>query len=95
MAYPTDRPGYVHGMLVEFRHVDTDELLWESSVQALPRKGDVVWYAVGAGALTDYDVKFVRWEFRKLTQDDTQGDPQEVVTALSDGLAVVRVKEAP
>ncbi len=93
--YPTNRPGYEHGILVEFRHVDTDVLLWESSLQVLPRKDDVVWYAVGAGTLTDYDVKFVKWEFRKLTADDAQGDPQEVVIGLSDGLVIVRIKEAP
>ena len=93
--YPTDRPGYTHGMLVEFRHQDTDVLLWETSIQVLPRKDDVVWYAVGAGALVGYDVKAVKWEFRKMTQDDVQGDPQEVVTGLSDALVIIKIKEIP
>ena len=53
---------------------------------------DVVSYAVGEAALTDYSVVSVRFEFRKVTQDDSEGDPQEVVTALSYCLPVVTVK---
>lgn len=95
MGLGTDRPGYVHGgVLVEFRHQDTDVLLWESSMQVLPQKIDVVSYAVGDGALTSYDVKGVKWEFRKMTMDDAEGDPQEVITGLSDCKPVVIVKEA-
>ena len=95
MSFPTDRPGYAEGVLVEFRHENTNEILWESSLQLLPQKGDIVWYVIGAGVLTDYDVKSVKWEFRKMTRDVFEGDPEEVITGLSDCLAIVVVKEVP
>ncbi len=90
---PTDRSGYTHGgILTEFRLNTDNSLLWESSTVFLPAMDDVVPYAVGEAALTDYTVVSVRFEFRKITQDDAQGDPQEVVTGLSHCAPVVIVK---
>lgn len=91
----TDRPGYVHGgTLTEFRLDTTDELLWEASLRFLPVVDDVLYYAIGQGSLTDYEVEEVKFEFRKMTQDDWQGNPQEVVTGLSDCKPIVIVKVA-
>ena len=64
-------------------------------MQLLPQKDDIVWYAIGDEALTNYVVKSVRWQYRKFTQDDEWGDPQEILAGLSDCLPVVVVKEVP
>ncbi len=58
----------------------------------LPRNSDKVGYGVGAeGALTTYNVIKVAWEFRKLTIDDEEGEPQENTGALCYSKPVVRV----
>ncbi len=93
MSVPTDRVGYVHGgRLTQFRLNTDDSLLWEASMVFLPQTDDVVPYAVGTGALTDYTVVSVKFEFRKVTADDEEGDPQEVVTGLCYCVPVVIVK---
>ena len=93
MAIPTDRAGYTHGGIrTEFRLNTDDSLLWEASMVFLPGKDDVVPYAVGATALADYTVVRVKFEFRKATQADGEGDPQEVATGLCFCVPVVIVK---
>ncbi len=94
MAIPTNRAGYTHGgILTEFRLNTTDALLWEASMVFLPAKDDVVPYAVGEGALADYTVVSVRFEFRKVTLEGEEGGPQEVTTGLSYSTPIVIVKE--
>lgn len=90
---PQNRAGYdPRGPLAEFRDFASNDLLWEVCMVVLPQKDDMVGYGVGAeGALTSYEVVTVSWEFRKLTTDDDEGEPQESAGALCYSMPVIKV----
>ena len=59
----------------------------------LPQKDDVVWYGIGEGDLSAYEVLSVKFEFRKMVTQPEEGDPEEIPTALSACVPVVIVQE--
>ena len=78
--------------ITEFRLLSTGELLWES-VAPPPQKDDLVYYAVGTGELTAYEVSRIDYQYRKLVVEgpSPDGGEVEVSGALSECVTVAYV----
>ena len=80
---PTDRRGYVHGgVLTEFRD-EGGVVLWESAMVMEVGENWRLWYAIGGGALVEYEVVGQGAEFREaVTHPEPPDPPGEIEDAL-------------
>ncbi len=79
--------------IVEFRLEGTLELLWRS-VLPVPRVDDHVYYGVGSGPLTEYEVVSIPTTYRKMVVEGPSpgGGEVEVENALSNCVPCVIVR---
>ena len=78
--------------IIEFRLEGTLELLWRS-VEPCPLEGETVYYGVGSGVLTEYEVVSVYTTYRHLCVDSPPpGGEVAVPGALSNCVPTVIVK---
>ncbi len=79
--------------IIEFRLEGTEELLWRS-VEPRPHVDDHVFYGVGSGPCTEYEVVEIRTTYRKLVIEGPSpgGGEVEVENALSNCVPCVIVR---
>lgn len=80
--------------IIEFRLEGTMELLWRS-VEPCPEVDDHLFYAVGSGELTEYEVVSIQTTYRKLVIEGPSpgGGELEVEDALSNCVPCVIVRQ--